>query len=121
MPDTPTATEPSSSSPKSRWRVTVPDEAPGIFKTKLRWAYPAYRAYELWSAADGQRMSAAMSFYGLVSLAPLLLLIVVALGWWLGQDQVQASLIAQVSALIGKQGADMLQGAIAQQGHTAFS
>ena len=52
MPDTPTATEPSSSSPKPhpapkakpRWRVTVPDEAPGIFKTKLRWAYPAYRA-----------------------------------------------------------------------------
>ena len=79
MPDNPTATEPSSSSPKPhpapkakpRWRVTVPDEAPGIFKTKLRWAYPAYRAYELWSAADGQRMSAAMSFYGLVSLAPL--------------------------------------------------
>ena len=103
----------SSRSAQHRWHITVPDEAPGLFKTKLRWAYPAYRAYELWAAADGQRMSAAMSFYGLVSLAPLLLLIVVALGWWLGQDQVQASLIAQVSELIGKQGADMLQGAIA--------
>ena len=120
MPDTPTAAEPSPSSPepqpapkaKPRWHITVPDEAPALFKTRLRWAYPAYRAYELWAAADGQRMSAAMSFYGLVSLAPLLLLIVVALGWWLGQDQVQASLIAQVSELIGQQGADMLQGAI---------
>ena len=118
MRDTPTAasTPPPSSQPapasRHRWHITVPDEAPGLFKTKLRWAYPAYRAYELWAAADGQRMSAAMSFYGLVSLAPLLLLIVVALGWWLGQDQVQASLIAQVSELIGQQGADMLQGAI---------
>ena len=118
MRDTPTAasTPPPSSQPapasRHRWHITVPDEAPSLFKTKLRWAYPAYRAYELWAAADGQRMSAAMSFYGLVSLAPLLLLIVVALGWWLGQDQVQASLIAQVSELIGQQGADMLQGAI---------
>ena len=92
--------------------MTVPDDAPAIFRTRLRWAYPAYRAYSLWSAADGLRMSAAMSFYGLLSLAPLLLLIVVALGWWLGQDTVQATLIAQVSALIGPQGASMLEGAI---------
>ena len=92
--------------------MAVPDDAPAIFRTRLGWAYPAYRAYSLWSAADGLRMSAAMSFYGLLSLAPLLLLIVVALGWWLGQDTVQATLIAQVSELIGPQGASMLEGAI---------
>ena len=81
-------------------------------RTLWRLPQPFWRAVQMWLDADGLRMSAAMSFYGLVSLAPLLLLIVVALGWWLGQDQVQASLIAQVSALIGAQGAEMLQGAI---------
>jgi len=38
---------------------------------------PLLRAVQLWLDADGLRMSAAMSFYGMLSLAPLLLLIVV--------------------------------------------
>ena len=31
---------------------------------------PIYRAVQLWSDADGMRMAAAMSFYGILSLAP---------------------------------------------------
>ena len=34
------------------------------------------RAVELWLGAEGLRMSAAMSFYGLLSLAPLLVVVV---------------------------------------------
>ena len=42
---------------------------------------PFWRATTLWLDADGLRMSAAMSFYGMLSLAPLLLLLVGVLGW----------------------------------------
>ena len=44
---------------------------------------PLVRAVNLWLDADGLRMSAAMSFYGMLSLAPLLLLLVGVLGWWI--------------------------------------
>ena len=37
---------------------------------------PLWRAVNQWIAADGMRMSAAMSFYGILSLAPLLVC------WW---------------------------------------
>ena len=36
---------------------------------------PLWRAVNQWIAADGMRMSAAMSFYGILSLAPLLVLL----------------------------------------------
>ena len=32
------------------------------------------------------RMSAAMSFYGILSLAPLLVLLVAVLGWWMDKS-----------------------------------
>ena len=47
------------------------------------WLGWARRVVGLWSGADGARMSAAMSFYGVLSLAPLLVFLVALLGWWL--------------------------------------
>ena len=41
---------------------------------------PIWRAVTQWIDADGLRMSAAMSFYGILSLAPLLVLLVAVLG-----------------------------------------
>ena len=46
-------------------------------------ARPEMRAVNLWLDADGLRMSAAMSFYGILSLAPLVALIVSVLWRWL--------------------------------------
>ena len=54
---------------------------PKLLQGRLKPLHPLYRAFELWSDADGLRMSAAMSFYGILSLAPLLVLIVAVLGW----------------------------------------
>ncbi len=50
-----------------------------------------------------------MSFYGLLSLAPLLVLLVAALGWWLDRTYVEVSLIAQIRSVVGAQGALLLQ------------
>ena len=66
-----------------------------------------WNAVQLWLDADGLRMSAAMSFYGILSLAPLLLLLVGVLGWWVDRSYVEHQLIDQVQDVIGERGAQV--------------
>jgi membrane protein len=73
---------------------------------------PIRRAVVLWIDADGLRMSAAMSFYGILSLAPLLVLLVAVLGWWLDRSYIEAGLIRQIGGVIGERGAQLLQQAL---------
>lgn len=73
---------------------------------------PLIDAVKLWLGADGLRMSAAMSFYGMLSLAPLLLLVVGVLGWWLDRSYVESTLIEQVQAVVGERVALVVQGAL---------
>ena len=84
-----------------------------ILKVTRRIYLPLWRAVQQWLDADGLRMSAAMSFYGILSLAPLLVLLVAVLGWWLDRAFVETSLVNQISSVIGKQGADVIKQAIA--------
>jgi membrane protein len=59
------------------------------------------------------RMSAAMSFYGILSLAPLLLAIVGVLGWWLDREVLEKGLLSQLSMIIGDRGASVLADTLA--------
>ena len=65
-----------------------------------------------WIDADGLRMSAAMSFYGILSLAPLLVLLVAVLGWWLDRAYIEISLVDQIRNVVGAQGAQVVQQAL---------
>lgn len=78
-----------------------------------RLVLPFWRAVQLWLDADGLRMSAAMSFYGMLSLAPLLLLLVGVLGWWMDRSYLEASLVTQVQSVMGAQVADVVRQALA--------
>ncbi|MEJ8822108.1 YihY/virulence factor BrkB family protein [Variovorax humicola] len=78
----------------------------------LRPLLPLWRAAMLWNEAEGLRMSAAMSFYGILSLAPLLVLLVAVLGWWLDRNYVETKLIAEISSVVGQRGAEVIQQAI---------
>ena len=73
---------------------------------------PLWRAVNQWIAADGLRMSAAMSFYGILSLAPLLVLLVAVMGWWLDRSFIESSLVDQIRSVIGEQGAQVVQQAM---------
>ena len=73
---------------------------------------PLWRAVDHWIDAGGMRMSAAMSFYGILSLAPLLVLLVAVLGWWLDRAYVETSLIDQIRSVVGAQGAQVVQQAL---------
>ncbi len=79
--------------------------------TRRPW-HPIVRAYQLWSDAEGTRMAAAMSFYGILSLAPLLVLLVALLGWWVDRSTLEQGLIAQIGTVVGDQGAAVLRGAL---------
>ena len=74
---------------------------------------PLARSFTLWSEAGGMRMSAAMSFYGILSLAPLLLAIVGMLGWWMDRSMLEEGLLAQLGTVIGQQGASVIEQALA--------
>lgn len=97
---------------------------PALFRGVLKPLYPLYRSFDLWSDADGLRMSAAMSFYGILSLAPLLVLIVAGLGWWLDRELLTSSLVTQIGGVVGQQGAELIRSAIAssqQAGQGVFA
>ena len=79
----------------------------------LRPFRPFLRAAQLWSAADGGRMSAAISFYGVLSLAPLLLLLVAILGWWIDRALLEKGLVTQISGIVGEQGGALIRQALA--------
>ncbi|MEO7888000.1 MAG: YihY/virulence factor BrkB family protein [Polaromonas sp.] len=73
---------------------------------------PLWQAVDHWIEAGGMRMSAAMSFYGILSLAPLLVLLVAVLGWWLDRRYIEVSLVDQIRSVIGAQGAQVVQQAL---------
>lgn len=77
-----------------------------------RLVQPFWRAAQMWVDADGLRMSAAMSFYGMLSLAPLLLLLVGVLGWWMDRSYLESSLVDQVQSVMGQQVADVVRQAL---------
>lgn len=93
--------------------MALSDRLPPWLRRALRPAYPLARALQLWSAAGGLRMSAAMSFYGILSLAPLLLAVVAVLGWWLDREMLEQGLVSQIGAVIGAQGGGMIEAALA--------
>ncbi|WP_084824928.1 YihY/virulence factor BrkB family protein [Lampropedia cohaerens] len=67
---------------------------------------------QAWLAADGLRLSAAMAFYAMLSLAPLLVLVVAGLGWWLDRTVVEETMIDQVEAITGERTAAVVQQAL---------
>jgi len=93
--------------------ASLVDRVPAWLRRALRPALPFWRAAMLWNAANGARMSAAISFYGMLSLAPLLILLVGLLGWWIDREVLTSGLVSQVSAVVGERAAEVIGQALA--------
>jgi membrane protein len=88
--------------------MALTDHLPDGLKRAAKPLAPLARAFSLWSEAGGMRMSAAMSFYGILSLAPLLLAIVGMLGWWMDRTVLEKGLLDQIGTVIGPQGTALI-------------
>ncbi len=60
-------------------------------------------------ADNAPRHGAAIAYYTLFALAPVLLIVIAVAGFVVGEDVVRSELITQIAALIGRDGADAVQ------------
>ena len=66
-------------------------------------------SFTLWQRHNGSRLAASLSFYTLLSLTPLLLIVVSIAGLAFGRQAAQAQLLRQIESLVGLQGADAIR------------
>lgn len=73
----------------------------------------ALDAVKAWSADYAPSMGAAISYYTIFSLAPLLVIVIAIAGAVFGRDAVTGAIVAQLGGLIGEQGASLIQNIVA--------
>lgn len=62
-----------------------------------------------WFSHRAGSMGAALAFYTLFSMAPILVLVLAIAGWFYGPQAAQGELFAQLNGLVGQQGAEAIQ------------
>ena len=76
--------------------------------------------FQLFSGNRAASRGAAIAFYAVTSIAPVLLIIIAVAGWVYGRQAASGALFGQFRAMLGPQGADFLQRSIASaSGKTA--
>jgi membrane protein len=66
-------------------------------------------AFDEWNADKAPRLAAALSYYTIFSIAPLLIVVIAVAGLAWGQDAVQGHIDEQIQGLVGHEGADVIQ------------
>ena len=77
-----------------------------------------------WSDDFAPSMGAALAYYTIFSIAPLLVIAIAVAGFFLGNDAARGEIFGQLRGLLGEQGADAIQAAVAsasQTGHGTFA
>jgi membrane protein len=78
-------------------------------------------AAQEWSEDKASRLAAALSYYTIFSLAPLLVIVIAIAGLVFGQEAAQQELLAQIEGLVGEEGAFAIQEMIAGASDTGDS
>jgi membrane protein len=73
----------------------------------------ALRAVRAWSDDYAPSMGAALSYYALFSLAPLLLIVIGVAGYFFGEQAARGEIYGQIASLIGPDGAHAIEGVVA--------
>jgi len=71
------------------------------------------RAAKAWSDDYAPSMGAAISYYTVFSLAPLLVIVIAVAGAVFGREAVQGQIVAQLGDLVGQEGATLVQNLVA--------
>src|SRR3954471_5309266 len=67
-------------------------------------------AFSDWSEDNAPRLGAALSYYTIFSIAPLLLISIAVAGLAFGHDAAQGRIVGQIQGLVGGQAAEAIQG-----------
>jgi membrane protein len=73
----------------------------------------AKTAFGNWMADYAPSMGAALAYYTVFSIAPLLVIVIAAAALIFGQDAAQSAIIGQASGMIGENGAKAIEGMLA--------
>jgi membrane protein len=70
------------------------------------------RTYTKWSADHAPALGAALSYYTLFSLAPVLMIVIAIAGFVFGEDAAQGQIMGQIEGLVGEDSAKAIQSMI---------
>jgi membrane protein len=73
-------------------------------------------SFKEWQEDECLQLGAALAYYTLFSIAPMLLVVIGVAGFVFGREAVQGQLDNQIQGLVGAQGADAIQGMVANAG-----
>src|SRR4051812_40062843 len=76
------------------------------------------QTFSEWSDDKGGRLGAALSYYTVFSLAPLLLVIISVAGLVFGREAVEGRMFGQLSGLVGAEAAHLIEAAVAKANTT---
>jgi membrane protein len=66
-------------------------------------------SFKEWSEDKASRLAAALSYYTIFSLAPLLVIVIAIAGFVFGKQAAQGAIVQQISGLVGQRGAEQVQ------------
>jgi membrane protein len=78
----------------------------------------AVRSFKAWSDDYAPSMGAAIAYYTVFSVAPLLVIVIAVAGAVFGREAVQGQIAAELGGLVGQQGATMVQQLVAASSNT---
>jgi membrane protein len=70
------------------------------------------QVFAQWNKDNAMRMSAALAYYTIFSIPPLLIMAIAFAGIFFGQEAAQGQIVKQIQGFIGKEGAETIQGMI---------
>ena len=76
------------------------------------------QTFSEWSDDNGGRLGAALSYYTIFSIAPLLLLIISIAGLAFGRQAAEGRIFTELSGVLGGDAAELVQGAVAKASET---
>ncbi len=110
----PTYSEDSGVGAKDAKPIPITPPHPAFEQTSANWMGRQWQiclaAANAWMDDFAPSMGAALAYYTLFSLAPLLVLVIAIAGLAFGQDAAQSAIIAQLQGIMGKEGATAVQG-----------
>lgn len=77
--------------------------------------------FQEWNQDKASRLAAALAYYTIFSLAPLLILVIAIAGAFFGQDAAREAILNQMQNLVGQDGASVMQDALENANQTGRS